>query len=98
MRYNINTIGRQEMSKKSNKFVEIASPNKQGFSNNINIEDLPLELKGNNGKAWSRETDLGSRFYMIKTYKRGKIDTREEKQKSGGRYGKLISIQLVGKK
>ena len=71
MRYNIDAIWRQEMSKKSDKFVEIASPNKQGFSNNIDIEDLPLELKGNNG---------------------------EEKQKSGGRYGKLISIQLVGKK
>lgn len=91
-------MGDKKMSKKRDKFVEIASPNEQGFSSNIRMEDLPLELKDNNGKVWSRETDLGSMFYMIKTYKRGKIDTRKEKQKSGGHYGNLISIQLVGKK
>ena len=86
------------MSKKSDKFIEIAKPNDNGYSEIINIDDLPQELKDNNGKAWSRESDLGKDFYIVKKYERGVVDTRKEKQKSSGGLGKLISIQLVGKK
>ena len=84
------------MSKKCDEFIEIAKPDDRGYSKPINIDDLPQELKDNNGKAWSREDDLGKKYYMIKEYEIGTIDTRENKQESSGRFGKLKSIQLVG--
>ncbi|MBQ9292587.1 MAG: hypothetical protein IJ211_04885 [Campylobacter sp.] len=86
------------MSNKKDKFIKIANPDENGFSDEIMIEKLPQDLKDNNGKAWSRESDLGKDFYMVKKYERGTVDTRKEKQKSSGGLGELVSIQLVGKK
>lgn len=86
------------MSKKSELFIQIAKPNSKGFSREVKISELSLELRDNNGKAWSRENDLGAKFYMIKKYERGKINTKTDSQKSSGGLGKLLSIQLDGYK
>lgn len=85
--------------KKGKAFEKIANPDKKGFSQTINTESLPNNLKVTNGSSYSREGSyLDEKYYLIKNYEKGSINTKNENQKNGIEKGKLQSIQLAGLK
>ncbi len=89
------------------KFVEYAQTDSDGYSDDIKIEtfykDQSIDIGScTNGHAWSadRGKGLGSEYYLIKTYERGVIKTREQRQgdNNASGLGSLISIKLDGLK
>jgi hypothetical protein len=83
--------------KRGKEFEKIASPNKQGISSDIKLNSLPDNLKVTNGSSYSREGSyLDEKYYLIKNYEKGSINTKNEDQKKGIGKGKLQSIQLAG--
>lgn len=85
--------------KKGKAFEKIANPDKKGFPQTINTESLPNNLKVTNGSSYSREGSyLDEKYYLIKNYEKGSINTKNENQKNGIEKGKLQSIQLAGLK
>ena len=83
--------------KKGKAFEEIAKPDRKGVSQTINTDSLPDNLKVTTGSSYSREGSyLDEKYFLIKNYEKGSINTKKEDQKNGIGKGKLQSIQLVG--
>jgi len=85
--------------KKGKEFEKIANPNKSGKSELISLDKLPVHLKVTNGSSYTRKGSyLDRKYYLIKNYEKGSINTKNEDQKKGIGKGKLQSIQLAGLK
>lgn len=80
-------------------FEEYANPNANGFSDAIDVSANDNKvLNVNNGSNYSRQTSyLYQKYYLIKTYEKGQINTRVDNQKNAGiGLGKLLTIKLDG--
>lgn len=80
-------------------FEEYAKPDKKGVSDHIDVSNNNNKiLNVNNGSNYSRQTSyLYEKYYMIKTYEKGVLDTKIDNQKNAGiGLGKLLTIKLNG--
>ena len=80
----------QLLAKKAVKFADIGCTDVSNNNNKI--------LNVNNGSNYSRQTSyLYEKYYMIKTYEKGVLDTKIDNQKNAGiGLGKLLTIKLNG--
>jgi len=53
------------------KFVEIAKPNKDGWSEKIPVDSLPPELQFGNGGSWARASSLLCKQFKVELFKEG---------------------------
>ncbi len=82
-------------------FEEFAKPDENGYSNFIDVNNFEGKyeiLNVTNGSSWSsRKSYLYKKYYLIKEYEKGTIDTkRTDKKNSGIGMGKLLKIKLNG--
>lgn len=89
--------------KKSNEFINLANPNENGISVPIDVTNLQGQyqsLNVSNGSSYSRKKSyLQEKYYLIKVYEKGTIDTKTNTTDNAGvGLGKLKTIQLNGKK
>ena len=80
-------------------FEEYAQPDEKGVSDHIDVSNNNNKiLNVNNGSNYSRQTSyLYEKYYMIKTYEKGVLDTKIDNQKNAGiGLGKLLTIKLNG--
>jgi len=81
------------------KFEQDANPNNKGISKDIDvINNTDKDLNVNNGSNYSRQNSyLYKKYYLIKTYEKGTIDTKVDNYKNTGiGKGKLLTIKLNG--
>ena len=82
-------------------FEEVAQPDNKGFSQEIDvIYNNLIELNITNGSSYSRNASyLYNKYYLIKTYKNGIINSKNTNVKNSGiGLGKLLKIKLNGLK
>ena len=89
--------------KESNQFINLANPDKNGYSQPIDVTTLTgndKNLNVNNGCNYAKQnSQLQEEYHLIKVYEKGTIDTKINTQKNAGiGLGKLKTIQLNGKK
>lgn len=80
-------------------FEEYAKPNENGISDYIDVSSNNNKiLNVNNGSNYSRQTSyLYEKYYLLKTYEKGVLDTKVNNQKNAGiGLGKLLTIKLNG--
>jgi len=89
-------------NKLGKQFEKLASPNKQGFSQKIDVTSLNGEneiLNVTNGSSYTREGSyLDEKYYIKKYYEKYTLDTSKESHKKGIGKGKLQYIELIGYK
>jgi hypothetical protein len=84
-------------------FENFADPDENGYSDFIDVNNFegkyePLNVT--NGSSWSsRRSYLYKKYFLIKEYEKGIVDTRKtDKKNSGIGMGKLLKIKLNGYK
>ncbi len=89
--------------KKSIEFIRLANPNGNGISQPVDVINLQGQyqsLNVSNGSSYSRKkSHLQEKYYLIKVYEKGTIDTKiATGDNAGVGLGKLKTIQLNGEK
>lgn len=80
-------------------FEEYAKADEKGVSDHIDVSNNNNKiLNVNNGSNYSRQTSyLYEKYYLVKTYEKGVLDTKVANQKNAGiGLGKLLTIKLNG--